>query len=130
MKSYRIGAVAKQLNMSIDTLRYYEKIGLLPPVARDTAGIRVYTNQDISSLRFIRRAQNMNFTLAEIGELLHFRHDPVSAKPNVRQMVLKKLSEIEQQLEDMQALRNELRPLLNQCEARKDCCPIIEDMDR
>ncbi|MCI0666687.1 MAG: heavy metal-responsive transcriptional regulator [Methylococcaceae bacterium] len=130
MSTYRIGVVSRKLDLSVDTLRYYEKIGLLPSVARNGAGIRFYTERDISRLRFIRRAQSMNFTLNEIGELLRFREDPAGAKPFVRQMALKKLSAIEGQIEALKALRNELRPLVDRCAESKDCCPIIEDIDR
>ncbi len=130
MKTYRIGEISSKLELSVDTLRYYEKIGLLPPVTRNAAKIRLYTDQDISRLRFIRRAQKMKFSLAEIGELLRFRDNPVTAKPNVRKLVVAKLSEIDSQLAALQALRNELKPLVSQCEEQMDCCPIIENIDQ
>ena len=57
-KSYRIGDVSKSLGLSVDTLRYYEKIGLLPRIHRTAAGIRSYSDKDISRLNFVRRAQN------------------------------------------------------------------------
>lgn len=130
MKTYRIGEISRKLELSVDTLRYYEKIGLLPPVARNAAQIRMYTDQDICRLRFIRRSQKMNFSLAEISELLHFRDDPVAAKPYIRKLVLTKLSEIDRQLEALQALRNELQPLVSQCEEQMDCCPIIDNINQ
>ena len=130
MSTYRIGEVSRKLDLSVDTLRYYEKIGLLPSVARNNTGIRLYSDSDISRLRFIRRAQSMNFCLAEIRDLLQFRENPTDAKPLVRQIALKKLSEIESQIEALQTLRNELRPLVSQCTKSKDSCPIIEDIDQ
>lgn len=130
MSTYRIGEISIKLDLSVDTLRYYEKIGLLPSIARNDARIRMYTDKDISRLRFIRRAHAMKFSLTEIGELLHFREDPTGAKPLVRQMALKKLSAIEKQIEDLRVLRNELRPLVNLCAEKKNSCPIIENMDR
>ena len=130
MTTYRIGDVSRKLELSADTLRYYEKIGLLALVARNAAGVRLYTDEDISRLRFIRRAQKMNFSLAEIGELLHFRDDPVAAKPYVRKLISAKLSEIDQQLDALQTLRNELIPLLNQCQEQMNCCPIIENISQ
>lgn len=130
MSTYRIGEISKELDLSVDTLRYYEKIGLLPPVTRNETRIRMYTDKDISRLRFIRRAQTMKFSLTEIGQLLQFREDPIGAKPLVRQMALKKLSAIEKQIEDLQTLRNELRPPVSLCGESKGSCPIIEDIDR
>ncbi len=62
-----IGEVARQLEISVDTLRYYEKIGLLPKVHRTESGIRDYDDKDISRLKFIKRAQQMNFPLSPIS---------------------------------------------------------------
>jgi MerR family transcriptional regulator, copper efflux regulator len=130
MKSYRIGNVTKLLGISADTLRYYEKIRLLPPVSRTGSGIRMYDERDISRLRFIRRAQKMRFSLKEIAELLTMREDPQHARDEVRILTKNKLSEVEEHLDDLRFLRNELKLLLNLCTARADGCPIIERIDQ
>ncbi len=129
MKSYRIGDVTKLLGVSADTLRYYEKIGLLPAINRTDSGIRVYLERDLSRLRFIRRAQKMQFSLKEIAELLKMREDPQHARDEVRILTRSKLSEVEEHLDDLQFLRNELELLLNLCTASEDGCPIIEGID-
>ena len=129
MKSYRIGNVTKLLAISADTLRYYEKIGLLPAINRTDSGIRVYLDRDLSRLRFIRRAQKMQFNLKEIAELLKMREDPQHARDEVRLLTRSKLSEVEEHLADLQFLRNELQLLLNLCTASEDGCPIIESID-
>lgn len=129
MRSYRIGGVTKLLGISADTLRYYEKIGLLPVINRTVSGIRVYHDRDFSRLRFIRRAQKMKFSLKEIAELLKMREDPQHARDEVRMLTRTKLSEIEEHLNDLQFLRNELKLLLNLCAASEDGCPIIEGID-
>ena len=129
MSAYQIGELSKRIGMSADTLRYYEKIRLLPPVARNTSGVRVYDDQDVSRLNFIRRAQRMNFTLAEIGKLLEMREDPQNARTDVRALMQKKLQEVEEQLEELNTLRNEMRLLINLCRGAEDGCPIIEDID-
>ena len=129
MKSYRIGDVTKLLGISADTLRYYEKIGLLPAINRTDSGIRVYLERDLSRLRFIRRAQKMQFSLKEIAELLKMREDPQHARDEVRVLTRSKLSEVEEHLDDIQFLRNELLLLLNLCTASEDGCPIIESID-
>ena len=64
---YKIGEIKKITGHSADTLRYYEKIGVLPPIARNASGLRCYDQKDISRLKFIKRTQLMNFTLDEIG---------------------------------------------------------------
>ena len=130
MKSYRIGDVTKLLGISADTLRYYEKIGLLPAINRTDSGIRVYLERDLSRLRFIRRAQKMQFSLKEIAELLKMREDPQHARDEIRLLTRSKLSEVEEHLDDLQFLRNELQLLLNLCTASEDGCPIIESIDQ
>ncbi len=129
MKSYHIGDVSKLLAISADTLRYYEKIGLLPAINRTESGIRVYMERDLSRLRFIRRAQKMQFSLKEIAELLKMREDPQHARDEVRILTRSKLSEVEEHLDDLQFLRNELQLVLNLCTASENGCPIIEGID-
>ncbi len=126
---HRIGDVTRLLGLSADTLRYYEKIGLLPPVKRTPSGIRVYDKQDLSRLRFIKRAQKMKFTLVEIGDLMNMRTDPQHARDEVRQLTANKLAEVELSLAEIQVLRDELRLLLNLCRGSEDGCPIIETID-
>ncbi len=129
MSSYRIGDVTRMLAISADTLRYYEKIGVLQRVARNGSGLRVYNDKDISRLMFIRRAQKMNFSLAEISGLLKMREGPQNARPKVRELTRQKLDEIETHLADLKTLRDELQLLLNLCASSKDGCPIIEKID-
>ena len=129
IQTFQIGEVATQLSVSTDTLRYYEKIGLLSKVNRTPSGLRAYSDKDISKLKFIKRAQRMNFTLEEISQLLDFREQPLKAKPKIRQIAYDKLQEIEQQLDDLTTLRNELTLLVNLCTSDKDSCPIITNLN-
>ena len=130
MKTHRIGDVTRLLGISADTLRYYEKIGLLPAIGRTASGIRRYDERDLSRLRFIRRAQKMRFRLKEIAELLNMREDPQHARDEVRILTRNKLVEVEEHLDDLQFLRNELQLLLNLCAATEDGCPIIESFEQ
>jgi DNA-binding transcriptional MerR regulator len=130
MGQHRIGDVAEKLGLSADTLRYYEKIGLLPRIARNTAGARYYSEPDISRLRFIQRAQKMNFSLAEIADLLRMRAAPQRARTPVRELTAKKLVEVENQLKELQTLRDELQLLLNLCAGSRRSCAIIKQIDR
>ncbi len=129
MSEYRIGRVADMLGMSQDTLRYYEKLGLLPGIARSPSGVRIYRDRDISRLRFIQRAQQMNFSLAEIGALLKMREDPQNARDSARRLASRKLGEVERRIRDLETLSNELRLLLKRCVASKNGCPIISGID-
>ncbi len=108
-KNYRIGEVSKSLGLSVDTLRYYEKIGLLPRVNRTTTGIRSYSDKDISRLNFVRRAQKMNFSLAKIASLFQMREDPQHARLEIRKPALTKLVAIEINLQDLTKLHDELK---------------------
>ncbi len=128
-RQYRIGEVAVRLGLSVDTLRYYEKIGLLPPVSRTPSGIRFYDAQDLSRLRFIQRAKSMNFTLEEIGQLLEMRKDPQHARKEVRELTHHKLNEVSAQMEALKTLHHELTLLVNLCQGAEKGCPIIDDLD-
>jgi len=130
MTGQRIREVTQLLGLSADTLRYYEKIGLLPRVARNSAGARNYSEQDISRLRFIQRAQKMNFSLAEIADLLRMRAAPQRARTPVRELTAKKLVAVENQVKELQTLRDELQLLLNLCASGRRSCAIIKKIDR
>jgi DNA-binding transcriptional MerR regulator len=130
MSNYHIGDIGKRLGFTADTLRYYEKIGLLKNISRTTSGIRVYNDKDISCLKFIQRAQKMNFTLAEIKDLLKMREDPQHARTEVRELSHRKLVEIETHLQDLTILRNELTLLVNLCTGSEEGCPIIEGIEK
>ena len=125
----QIGDVTRRLNISADTLRYYEKIHLLPPISRSASGLRNYSEKDISRLKFIKRAQRMGFSLEEIGHLLDFREAPQEAKPDVRQLAGEKLANIKEHLRELKTLRDELTLLINLCAASEDGCPIIEGLE-
>ncbi|WP_275099672.1 heavy metal-responsive transcriptional regulator [Sedimenticola hydrogenitrophicus] len=126
---FRIGEVARLTGLSVDTLRYYEKIKLLRPVGRSLSGVRLYDRHDLSRLRFVQRAKAMNFSLEEIARLLEMREDPQHARDEVRELTHQKLAEVENQMKSLETLRRELTLLVNLCHATRDGCPIIEDLD-
>lgn len=125
----QIGDVARQLNISADALRYYEKIHLLLPISRDTSGLRNYSEKDVSRLKFIQRAQRMGFSLEDIGRLLEFREAPQEAKPDVRRLAGEKLAYVEEQLRELKILRDELTLLINLCATSEDGCAIIKGLE-
>lgn len=127
--SYKIGNISKMLGISADTLRYYEKIGLLPGIHRNYSGLREYSERDISNIRFIQRAQQMKFSLAEIAELLTMRQDPAGACDSIRELTVSKLNEIEERIAVLDSLRQEFHTLINLCERGEAGCPIIDGWD-
>jgi MerR family copper efflux transcriptional regulator len=124
-----IGAAGEQTGLSPDTLRYYERIGLLGPVVRNTGGQRRYSDADIARLRFVRRAQAMDFSLGEIAQLLTLREQDGDVRADVRAMTETKLAAIEQRIEALSRLRDELSQLISDCRASDEACPIIARMD-
>ena len=127
--NYKIGDVTERLGISADTLRYYEKIGLLPPIHRAASGVRSYEERDLLRLRFIQRAKSMNFSLQEIGQLLEMREDPQHARDDVRNLTHRKLTEVEDHMQELGTLRKELTLLINLCRGVEAGCPIINDLE-
>jgi len=126
MTELSIGEAASQLGLTHDTLRYYERIGLLPPVLRDAGGRRRYGRKELSILGFIKRAQGMNFSLQEIAQLLTLRTAPTTAHADARALTQAKLVETKQRIGELTRLRDELQLLVNLCRGSKGGCPIIE----
>lgn len=130
MAEFSIGEVKQQTGLSHDTLRYYEKIGLLGKVHRDEGGRRRYDESDLSRLAFIQRAQAVNFSLQEIRQLLQFRDNPVGAKLDVLTLTEQKYREVIAQINQLESLRTELDLLLNLCRRESGGeCPIIENLE-
>ena len=123
-----IGQVSKKLGVSAHTLRYYEKIGLLPQVSKDAGGRRNYRTVDIDKIRFIQRAKRMQFTLDEIKQLLNLDLLPAVPKRDAQALVRTKLSDIDENLSELTRLKQDLSAMLEQCIASEsdDDCPIIE----
>lgn len=132
----KIGEVTERLDISIDTVRYYEKIGLLKDVGRSAAGQREFTDGHLATLRFIKSAQKMGFSLDDIGNLLTFRANPKQSKPKIRALVMDKLEELNKQLIELQNLKDELTALTLACHATdaseptRDDCPILDSFDK
>lgn len=129
IKAKKIGEVAKELSVNVDTLRYYEKIQLLDRIKRTENGIRLYSEEDIARVTFIRQAQKVGFSLEEIAQLLIFRDNPIESKSRVRELVAKKLEVIEQRIHDLTALRDEFSQLTEQCINSKGGCPILKKFE-
>lgn len=123
-----IGEAALLLGLSHDTLRYYERIGLLPPIARTPSGVRRYHSDDLARLRFIQRTKDMGFTLDEIAALLKMRAAPREARLEVRRLTAAKLAAVEERLRELGLLRQELRRLLQLCATEQCGCGILNGL--
>ena len=123
-----IGQVAEQLGLSTHTLRYYEKIGLLAPVAKTTGGRREYRSTDVLRVQFIKRAQRMHFSLEDIRTLIELDKAVAVEKPQAQRLVQEKLGEIDESLKDLKQLKVDLSRMLDACLSSGDeeDCPIIE----
>ncbi len=123
----KIGEVAKEFGVSAHTLRYYEKIKLLPVISKDQGGQRVYSDSVVQRIQFIKRAQRMHFSLDEIRSLIDLEKASAAEKPQVQKIVKEKLGQIEESLNDLVHLKKDLSGMLEACLASDDDedCPII-----
>ena len=130
MPSLSIGELAKLGNVAVDTVRYYERGGLLAPARRTASGYRYYGDAEIKRLRFIRRAKALGFTLDEVRSLLALSDKRVVA--NVRQAAEAKLADIDNRLAELTLIRNGLRDLITACpgHGRAEACPILNALNQ
>jgi DNA-binding transcriptional MerR regulator len=125
----KIREAAKAVGLSPDTLRYYEKIGLVPRPARGAGGQRAYRENDLARLRFVMRAQALGFSLGEIRQLLRFREDPLRSSQAVRRLAQRKQEALSAQRRTLEHMHSELRLLLTLCTGTGGHCPILERLD-
>ena len=128
--SQSIGSAAQALGTTPDTLRYYEKLRLLPPPGRNAAGRRIYREEDFARLRFLRRAQALGFSLEEIRQLLRLRDCPERSSRAVRALAQTKRTQLEVQMREVEQMHGELTRLLALCTGAGTCCPIMEGIER
>ena len=125
MPTMTIGRLAKQVGVNIDTIRYYERNGLIPAPVRRASGYREYEAADARRLRFILRAKELGFTLAEIGELLSLSAD--RDVRGVKRRAEERLDQVEHKIKELQRVRKGLKTLIDACPGHGDLerCPII-----
>lgn len=131
MRTLKIGELAREAGVNVQTVRYYERRGLLEEPPRRASGYRDYPESDVARLGFIRRAQALGFTLTEIGELLSLRVDPQTTSADVHRRVEEKLAEVEAKLAELQRIRGALRDLASSCKAHGPVgdCPFLEALE-
>jgi MerR family copper efflux transcriptional regulator len=127
MQTMNIGRLAELAAVNIDTIRYYERQGLLPPAARTASGYRQYQSADLERLRFILRSKDLGFTLTEIGDLLSLTKDRDSDMRGVKQKAEQRLEQVEQKIAELRRVRKGLKKLIDACPGKGEMnsCPIV-----
>lgn len=124
-----IGSAAELSGISAKMVRHYESLGLLPHVARTDSGYRQYSAADVHTLRFIKRARDLGFSMAEIAELVALWQNRRRTSASVKRIAQKHVDELTQRIEAMQAMQRTLRQLLQCCQGdERPDCPILDDL--
>ena len=127
----KIGEVAERGGVNLQTIRYYEREKLLPDPPRLASGYRVYPDQTVRRVRFIKRAQEIGFTLAEIRELLAIRIDSGRDSAEVRALANAKINDIEEKIQTLHRIKEALGRITERCSGCGPAseCPILESID-
>lgn len=134
----QIGAVAQETGLTVDAIRFYEKSGLLKRPPRTEGGFRLFRLQDVQDLKFIRKAQELGFSLQEIRELLILQGESAEACEHVRELLDQKLASVRGKIEELQKLERSLEGSLRKCNRKlrqagathEGCCPVLEELGR
>ena len=131
MNGLTIGRLAKEAGIGIETVRFYERQGLIAPPPRTDSNYRMYPEEEITRLKFIKRAKNLGFTLNEIKELLALRQDPHATKADVKERTHVKIEDVTKKIRDLTRIKEALEHLYDACDGHGplDQCPIMEAMD-
>jgi len=132
--AFQIGELAKRSHLTVDAIRFYERRKLLPTPIRTGGRFRLYTENDVERLRFVRQMQTLGFSLKEIARLAHLRSDKDHACESVRGFLKAKLAEVAVKIDELQQVQVELQTDLRKCNqalkhrrGKKACaCPVLE----
>lgn len=126
-----IGAISDISGIPTKTIRYYEEIGLIPPVMRTENGYRHYGNRELEQLRFVQRSRKLGFSLKDVGNLLALWNDKNRASADVKKFALDHITEIDGRIAELNAIRATLTELTRSCHGddRPDC-PILESLGK
>lgn len=122
-----IGRLAKAAEVNVETIRYYQRVGLVVEPIKPLEGFRVYPGETINRIRFIKRAQKLGFSLQDIAHLLELGEGQCN---DVREQAEAKLAQIEAQIKDLQSMRKTLKKLITECNTDNEtgCCPIVQSL--
>ena len=128
MRTLTTGQLAKQAKVNVQTVRYYERRGLLPEPPRRESGYRQYSQDSAARIEFVKRAQVLGFSLTEISELLSMRTSSDAACADVKRRAEAKVADIEEKIRDFRRMKEALVDLISACEGRGSTseCPILD----
>ena len=127
--SFNIGQAAQQALVSAKMVRHYESLGLLPAIARTEAGYRQYTPKDVHTLRFIKRARSLGFSMPEIAELLALWHNKRRSSASVKRIAAAHVDDLAQRIVELAAMQRTLQKLVDCCHGdHRPDCPILEEL--
>ena len=131
MNGPTIGQLAKRAGVGVETVRFYERKGLIQQPRKRTSGYRVYPDDIVQRIQFIRHAKDLGFTLAEIGELLSLRPDPRTNCAAVKDRAQAKMAAIDEKLASLKRMQRSLAKLVDACDRRSQTaeCPILEALE-
>ena len=132
MQTFTIGQAAREAGVGVETIRYYERQGLLEPPERRASGYRQFGLEAIDRQKFIKQAQRLGFTLREVKELLALRLDPGARRSEVRDRAVAKLADIDSRIAELERLKSALEPLIAACDGRGSVagCPILAAIEQ
>lgn len=130
--TFKTSEIAKKAGMNKETIRFYEKKGLMHDPLRTDGGYRQYSQQDLERLIFIKNAKDLGFALAEIKELLEIADGEIYKCSDVRKIAENKLEYIDNQLKHLKKLKSTLANLVSECQRAREIkyCPIIESLSK
>ena len=131
MEKMTIGQLAKMVGVNIETIRFYERRGILPQPARNKVGHRQYSQDTIMRTKFIKRTQALGFSLKEISELLSLRIEPGTTCADVKTRVDAKIMDVEKKIDNLKKIKAALLKLSGQCKGKGpiSMCPILETLN-
>lgn len=125
-----IGQAAKHSGLSAKMIRYYEAIGLLKPAHRSDSGYRLYSDEDLHTLAFIKRSRDLGFSLEEVGKLLALWQDRQRASSDVKALARQHIDELNQKIVELSSLRDTLQDLVDTCQGdHRPDCPILKGLE-
>lgn len=129
--TFKIGEVAARAQVNKETVRYYEKRMLIPEPDRRRSGYRIFTQRHIDQIKFIKRAQELGFTLSEIKELLELRMGEHTTCSEIKEEAQEKYQDVVEKIEDLQRIKSTLTNLIDSCsgEGPKGDCPILNVLE-
>ena len=131
MMNLNIGAAARASGVSAKMIRHYEDLGLVPRPARTAAGYRIYGHPDVHRLRFVKRARDLGFSMAEISRLLALWGDRRRKSSAVKKLALEHVADLERRIAELEAMRRSLVQLATHCHGdHRPHCPILDDLAR